>query len=755
MTTNKEIVASIEGMHCSSCAKLIESVLIKEAGVKSVRVNQATESARLVLDTETQLSSLNEKLSEFGYGLKVSGETDKTNQSRDEERQKSLTRERNFAMLTFPWAILMAVLMLWEVAATWSQAVPIFFLPMELMSVIALVIASIVLFSAGWDYVKAVGRFLIKWRGANMDTLVGFGTMTAYLYSAMVLLMPEVVRALDLSLILFFDVVVVVIGFVRFGKYLEAKAKLSTSRAIERLINLQAKSAMVEVNGKEMEVAINEVQIDAVVIIKPGDKIPLDGIVISGESSVDESLLTGESMPIEKSEKSQVYAGSINQQGYFKFRVTQVNAETMLAKIIAKVDEAQSSKAPIERLADAVSSYFVPAVLIIAVVTLIAWLWIGTYYFGWSTALSLGLTCFVGVLVIACPCALGLATPMGIIVGVELATMRGILIKKAESLEKLSRVKVVLFDKTGTLTVGKPKLTDLETVSGYSVDKVLEIAASLEKKSEHPLAMAIMSMAQEKNLTLSEISSFVAMRGQGVSGIIDQKKYYLGNQSLMAELGLSLERAVMDRLSKQAKTVMTLASDTEIIAWFAVADALKTETKQTIVELKKLGVTLVMLTGDKRETALAIAKEAGIENVEAEVMPEAKADLVKKYQSQGMVAMIGDGVNDAIALTTADVGVAMATGSDIAIESADITLLHGDLSKLLAAIKISRLTLSKIKQNLFLAFIYNILAIPVAAGAWYASSGLLLNPGLAAAAMSLSSLSVVVNTLLMRKARIM
>jgi len=418
------------------------------------------------------------------------------------------------------------------------------------------------------------------------------------------------------------------------------------------------------------------------------------------------------------------------------------------------VDEAQSSKAPIEILADTFSSYFVPIVLVIALVTLLSWLIIGSQYYDGSTAVSLALTSFVGVLVIACPCALGLATPTGIIVGVELASKRGILIKKAESLEKLGRVKNILFDKTGTLTQGKPEVTDLETLVNSSAEQILQLAASLEKQSEHPLARAIVVQAENKKLTLSQVSGFKAIRGQGVVGIIDKKKYYLGNDKLISSLKLSFDQDRLSTLSHQGKTVMILATEDECLGFIAVADVVKTETKQAISDLKKLGITLVMLTGDKKETALAIAKQVGIDRVEAEVLPEAKAEIVKKYKAAGVTAMIGDGVNDAVALTTADIGVAMATGSDVAIESADITLLHGDISKLLAAIKISGLTMSKIKQNLFLAFIYNVIAIPIAAGAFYASSGLLLNPGLAAAAMSLSSISVVSNTLLMRKAKI-
>ncbi len=757
MSTDKKITALVRGMHCASCAKIIESTIVSEPGVKSIRINQASEEARLVLEPGVEINNLNEKIKSYGYSFYISKDEKKLDnkvQSLADEKQKTLQHEKNIALFTFPLSLLMAGLMLWEVLAGWSEAVPIFFLPMGLYTLISFVLASVILFTAGWGFVKAAGRFFIKWRGANMDTLVGIGTVTAYLFSTFILLAPDLARALNLNTVMFFDVTIVVIGFVKFGKYLEAKAKLSVSRAMTELLNMQAKSAVVEIDGEEIETPIEEVVLGQSVIVKPGARIPLDGEIIFGESAVNEALLTGESLPVDKNIGDQVYAGTINEQGYLIFKVTKNSGETMLAQIIAMVDEAQCSKAPIERLADRVSSIFVPVVLSVALITLLAWLFIGGNYYDSSTVTSLALTCFVGVLVIACPCALGLATPTGVIVGVELATKRGILIKKAESLEKLGRVKIVMFDKTGTLTQGKPKVTDVVALSTIDDNKILQISASLEKQSEHPLARTIVQQGKDKKLAIEVVENFKAIRGQGISGIVEKQQYYFGNLKLMADLNLSFNLSQLEKLSRQGKTVMILATNKECLGLIAVADILKTETKQAIIDLKKLGVKLVMLTGDKKETAMAIAVEAGIDNVEAEVLPEAKAQLVKKYQLQGVTAMVGDGVNDAVALITADIGVAMATGSDVAIESADITLLHGDLSKLLSAIKISRLTMSKIKQNLFLAFVYNIIAIPIAAGAFYASSGLLLNPGLAAAAMSLSSVSVVMNTLLMRRAKI-
>jgi Cu2+-exporting ATPase/Cu+-exporting ATPase len=526
------------------------------------------------------------------------------------------------------------------------------------------------------------------------------------------------------------------------------KSKLKTGDAIEKLLNLQAKTALVIRDGKEVEIPVSQVVHGDLIIVKPAGKIPVDGMVTEGSSYVDESMVSGEPMPVQKSIGNMVVAGTMNTSGSFTFKATKVGSETLLAGIIKMVQEAQGSKAPIQALADKISSVFVPVVLVLAVLTLAIWLLIGTRYLGFSQALSFGLVSFVGILVIACPCALGLATPTAIIVGVGKGAKEGILIKDAATLEKLHKVNVVVVDKTGTITKGKPELVSVQNITEKKADTFIPILASLEKKSEHPIAQAILSYAAEKKLPLVAIEKFEALKGKGVSGLVEGITYYAGNIKLIEELGLTFDTTVLTKETGTGKTPVILATTEKILAVVYVADAIKPEAKEAVTQLHQLGIQVIMLTGDNQNTARYIADQVGIDEVVAQVLPEDKLKKIKELQQRGkIVAMAGDGVNDAPALAQADVGIAMATGTDVAIESAGITLLHGDISKLVKAIKLSKMTMRGIKQNLFWAFIYNIVGIPLAAGAFYPIFGWLLNPVFAGLAMAFSSVSVVTNSL--------
>ena len=521
------------------------------------------------------------------------------------------------------------------------------------------------------------------------------------------------------------------------------------------LLNLQAKTALVVRGGREIEVAIADVKHGELIIVKPGTKIPVDGTVTEGSSYVDESMITGEPMPVGKGLGDAVVAGTINTSGSFTFKATKVGSETMLAHIVKMVEEAQSSKAPIQALADKISAVFVPIVIALAFITLILWLAIGSGPLGFAKALSFGLVSFVGILVIACPCALGLATPTAIIVGVGKGAREGILIKDAATLETLHKVNTLVADKTGTITKGKPELVSIEPKTGMSETEVARILASLESRSEHPIAHAIMSYANEKGLTPAPAHNFEIIKGQGLKAHIDGVEYFAGNARLMDELGHASNKGEIEKSTSQGRTPIFLATKEKLIAISYVADAVKPEAKKAIAELHRLGIKVIMLTGDNRDTAAYIAKQVGIDEVIAEVMPQDKQNKIKELQSAGaIVAMAGDGVNDAPALAQADVGIAMATGTDVAIESAGITLLHGDISKIEKAVALSKLTMRGIKQNLFWAFAYNIVGIPLAAGAFYPLFGWLLNPVFAGLAMALSSVSVVSNSLRIKAKRL-
>ncbi|MFZ1654624.1 MAG: heavy metal translocating P-type ATPase [Candidatus Moraniibacteriota bacterium] len=759
----------IRGMHCASCSAIIEKTFKKVDGVESAAANYGTESVKVAFDAgKTSAHHLSKTIEPLGYSLiipeeKSAGDMGMTadehaahlgiNQSK-REKIAELAVLKTQTLFLIPLTLFSIFVMGWDMLAEFAflSAAPIFW--KEFFHHLLPLMATYALFVAGRPYLLGFYRFL-RYGKANMDTLIGIGTSAAYLYSFIVSAFEESLRAYVNVEYTYYDVTIIVIAFITLGKYLEARSKLKTGDAIEKLLNLQAKTALVIRDGKEIEVPIETVRLGELIVVKPAGKIPVDGVLTEGASYVDESLVTGEPIPVEKVVGSNVVAGTINTTGAFTFRATKVGAETLLARIIAMVEEAQGSKAPIQALADKISSVFVPTVLVIAFVTLAAWLLIGTSYLGFAQALSFGLVSFVGILVIACPCALGLATPIGIIVGVGKGAGEGILIKDAETLEKLQKVNVLVFDKTGTITRGKPELVSLKNTSQKSDDEIIALLAALEKKSEHPIAQAILTYAREKGIDAAPLESFEAIKGKGVKGRIADSEYFAGNITLMSDLALSFDRSSLELEASQGKTPVLLASREAVLAVAMVADAIKPEAKAAISALHALGLRTVMLTGDNRETAQFIAKQVGIDEVVAEVLPEAKLEKIKSLQAEGnQVAMAGDGVNDAPALAQAEVGLAMATGTDVAIESAGITLLHGDISRIVKAIRLSKLTMRGIKQNLFWAFVYNIVGIPLAAGIFYPFTGWLLSPVFAGLAMAFSSVSVVGNSLRLKSKKL-
>jgi Cu2+-exporting ATPase/Cu+-exporting ATPase len=756
-------------MHCASCALTIQKTLQKTEGVTACEINYGNEKAKLEYDpSKTSIEKLNEKITPLGYTLEEQEHAEMAdhsnhtgiNQSK-KEKLVELQNQKEKLMFALPITIFVFWAMMWEITALNFVWFPKFFMPMEIYQPIVLILASIILFWIGKDFLKEILVF-IKYKVANMYTLIGIGTSVAYTYSALITLFPQIREAFNLPDAVYFDVTIVVIGFVYLGKFLETRSKLATGEAIEKLLGLQAKTAIVERDGKEIEISIEEVKLGEIIIVKPGSKIPVDGTVLEGRSAIDESMITGEPIPVEKSLNDKVIGGTINKQGSFKFKATGIGSDTVLAQIIKMVDEAQGSKAPIQGLADRISAVFVPLVLILSVITFIAWLSIASIFMPFNQAFSFALLSFTGILVIACPCALGLATPTAIIVATGKGAENGILVKDAASLEKLAHINVIVSDKTGTLTTGKPEVTDIKILNNISHSDFLTLIASLEKRSEHPLVEAIINKARAEGCELVNAESFEIIEGKGLKAQIqisghDMQWYFAGNTKLAEDLKLEIDKSIIDGFGKQGKTPVIFMNEKEVIGIIAIADTLKQNAKTTVSELQKLGIEVIMLTGDNAKTAKYIADQLGIKNVIAEVLPQDKANIIKDLQLKNknyMVAMVGDGVNDAPALAQADIGIAMSTGTDVAIESASITLLKGDFSKVLQAIKLSKFTLRAIKQNLFWAFGYNIIGIPLAAGLFYPLFGVLLNPVFAGLAMALSSVSVVSNSLRLKYSKL-
>ncbi len=760
-------IYAVKGMHCASCSSIIEKTFKKVEGVQFVEVNYGTEKAKISFDpAKTNPQELSKKIEPLGYSLVMADHSNHGGQSAQEmgmsaeehsahtgigqskqEKLAEVADMRNKVLVAIPFAIFSIIIMSWDILAQFGIVSEMYTVVNEFVHHLLPIFATYVLFVVGKPYLSGFYRFL-RYGKANMDTLIGIGTFAAFLYSFIITAFEEPLRQFINVEHTYYDVTIVVIAFITLGKYLEAKAKIKTGDAIEKLLNLQAKTALVIRDGKEQEVSINQVVHGDSIVVKPGARIPVDGIVSDGSSFVDESMVTGESMPIEKNVGDTVVAGTINTTGSFTFKTTKVGSETLLAHIIKMVEEAQGSRAPIQKLADKISAVFVPIVIVLAFLALGAWFVLGTSAFGFSQALSYGLVSFVGILVIACPCALGLATPTAIIVGVGKGAKEGILIKDAATLEKLHKVSTVVVDKTGTITKGKPELVSVQNTSTLPEEKLISVLATLESKSEHPIAHAVLEYAKKKNISLVSVSDFEVIKGKGVKAIIENTEYFAGNTKLISDLKLSFDLNKIETETMQGKTPVILATKDNVLGVVMVADAIKPEAIEAVKNLHKLGIKVVMLTGDHKNTAQAIAKEVGIDDVVAEVLPQDKLNKIKELQSQGrIVAMAGDGINDAPALAQADVGIAMGTGTDVAIETAGITLLYGDISKLVKAVKLSRLTMRGIKQNLFWAFAYNIAGIPIAAGILYPFFGLLLSPVFAGVAMAFSSVSVVANSL--------
>lgn len=749
----------IKGMHCASCAGIIEKTFKKTIGVEEAVANYGTESVKVKFDSsKITPEDLSKKIEPLGYSLMI--ETAESmgmspdehaghlglNQSK-KEKLAEVADMRTKLISAIPLTVISIFIMGWDIFAQYKMVTPMSYTVKEFFHHLLPIMATYTLFVVGKPYLMGFFRFL-RYGKANMDTLIGIGTVAAFSYSFVITAFEDVLRPYLNVDNTYYDVTIVVITFIALGKYLEARSKIKTGDAIEKLLNLGAKTALVVRSGVEMEVSIKEVVHGDLIIVKPGAKIPVDGIIVEGESFIDESMITGEPMPVGKKVGDNVVAGTININGSFTFKATKVGSETLLAHIVKMVEEAQGSKAPIQALADKISSVFVPIVLVLAFLTLGLWILIGTGPLGFSQALSSGLVSFVGILVIACPCALGLATPTAIIVGVGKGAKEGILIKDAATLEKLHKVDTVILDKTGTITIGKPTLVNIENFSDLEESKFIAILATLENKSEHPIALAIVNYAKEKNISMVDVVNFESLQGKGIKGKVEGQEYFVGNVKLIQELGIKFDAVKIEQYTMQGKTPVILATLDKVLGFVMVADEVKVESKEAVENLHKLGIKVIMLTGDDEKAAKHIASLVGIDEVVAHVLPADKLEKIKNLQKAGhIVAMAGDGVNDAPALAQADVGIAMGTGTDVAIESAGITLLRGDISKLVKAIKLSKMTMRGIKQNLFWAFFYNIVGIPLASGVFFPFFGWLLSPVFAGLAMALSSVSVVSNSL--------
>ncbi len=745
--TIRKAAFSIRGMHCASCVSRVEKAIKEVPGVISASVNLASEEAVVEYLEGVEAAEIRDAVKAAGFEaiLEKEGLEDV---SVTAARETKAIRNR-FIVAVVLGGIIMALSMLTpdfsgKPYILWALATP-------------------VQFWAGMRFYRGAWGAL-KHRTTDMNTLIAVGTSAAYFYSVVAVLFPGAFISGIIEPHLYFDTSAMIIALILMGRFLEARAKGQTSQAIKKLISMKSKTALVIKNGQETEVAVDDVKIGDIILVRAGERIPVDGVIRQGYSSVDESMITGESIPVEKKAGDEVIGASMNKTGSFQFEATRVGQDTTLAQIIRLVEEAQGSKAPIQRLADVVVSYFVPTVITIALITFVIW-----YFAGPPPALTFAILNFVAVLIIACPCALGLATPTAIIVGTGKGAEYGVLIRSAETLEKVKQVNTILLDKTGTLTIGEPRVTNIKTVNRYSDEDILKLAAAVERGSEHPLGEAIVKAARQKKLELAKVDDFNVIPGRGIEASIEGRQMLLGNLKLMKDRKASLNGMEKEasRLWAMGKTVMFLGVEGQVVGLIALADTIKPKAKEALKKLHDTGIEMVMMTGDNKRTAEAIARKLGIDRVLSEVLPEHKTQEVKKLQQAGrVVAMVGDGINDAPALAQADIGIAIGTGTDIAVETGDITLISGDLNGIDTAISLSKRTMRTIKQNLFWAFAYNVVLIPVAAGVLYLvfhNSGVptglnfilgdygFLNPIMAAAAMALSSLTVVSNSLRLRR----
>ena len=739
----------IEGMTCASCASFVEKSLSRTPGVQRAMVNFATEKATVdYVPTQASPTSLKEAVINAGYGVvERAPDTSAAERSAEIDRQKTLAYQKlkrrfwvavGLAVLIMP----LSMLMLWPAM---MQRVNMQWLNYALL----LLTLPVLGYSGREFYVSAWNGF--KHRAANMDTLIAVGTGAAFLYSLAATVVPGFFTSRSLMPEVYYDTTATIIALILLGKVLELRAKTQTSAAMRSLIGLQAKTArVVRPDGAEVDVPIEQVQLGDLVVVRPGEKVATDGLITEGSSALDEAMLTGESLPVQKQTGDPVFGATINKTGSFRFRVTKVGADTILSQIVKLVEDAQGSRAPIQRLADKVSAIFVPTVVVIAILTFVIWFDLAPA----GTRLPLALVNFVAVLIIACPCALGLATPTAIMVSTGKGAEHGVLVRNAEALEKAYQVNTVLLDKTGTITKGEPAVTDFWTLPGQEASHLLPVVAAVERQSEHPLAEAVVRHAEAQGAASLAATGFRAVEGKGAAATVNGQAVLIGNRRLLADENVSLSPALItqaEQLLSQAKTVLYIAMAGQAVGLVGVADTVRDTSAAAIKKLRELGMEVVMMTGDNPETAAQVARQVGITRYFAEVLPQDKAGKVKELQAEGRtVAMVGDGINDAPALAQADIGLAIGSGTDVAMEAAGITLMRSDLNGVVTAIELSRQTIRTIKQNLFFAFIYNTLGIPVAAGLLYPFFGILLSPMLAAGAMALSSVSVLTNSLRLR-----
>ncbi len=738
----------LRGMSCASCASSIEEAVIAVVGVSECHVNFATEQATVKYNPhQTSIEDIQDAVTAAGYAAYSLQQSAMVTEEDDVEQAARKAESRDLISKIIVGGVISLLLIFGSLPMMTGLTLPL--IPTWLHNPwLQLILTAPVQFWCGYRFYIGAGK-AFKRHAATMDTLIALGTSAAFFYSLFATIFPSFFLNQGLMPEVYYETAAVVITLILLGQWLENRAKGQTSTAIRQLMGLQAKDARVIRHGREIDIPLQEVQIDDIILVRPGEKIPVDGEIISGSSTIDEAMVTGESIPVKKQPGDEVIGATINKTGSFKFKATRVGTDTVLAQIVKLVQDAQGSKAPIQRLADRVTSWFVPAVIAIAIVTFVLWFTI-------MGNISLALINTVGVLIIACPCALGLATPTSVMVGTGKGAENGILIKDAKSLELAHKLQTIVLDKTGTITQGQPTVTNYTTVKGSNDGtalKLLGLVAAVERNSEHPLAEAVVKYAQSKNLNLPECHNFQAIAGSGVQGVVSDHLIQIGTPRWMSELSIKTDtlQPQQDTWEDSAKTVVLIAVDGQLEGIMAIADAVKSSSTAAVRALRNLDLEVVMLTGDNQKTAEAIARQVGIVRVEAEVRPEQKAAKIKQLQQEGKrVAMVGDGINDAPALAQADVGIAIGTGTDVAIAASDITLISGELQGVVTAIELSKATINNIRQNLFFAFIYNTLGIPIAAGILFPFFGWLLNPIIAGGAMAFSSVSVVTNALRLR-----